>query len=387
MSNVDDLLCACMRSEDPSWPIEADELFASSLVERAKYHGVLALIYDKFQRVPTTSKVWPSPVTQASRDAALGQAMWELRHRDLLNQVLTRLADIGVRPVLFKGTALAYSLYPEGALRSRGDTDLIIPPGTLHQVDKVLKALCFKREIGMSGEFVSYQGSYTRSQTGEDNHTLDVHWRINNSELLSRLFTHAELLEQARLIPRLSTRALATSPVHALLIACMHRATHRVNPYYVDGVVHYSGDRLIWLYDIHLILGALSPAQCDEFIAQANTKGLRAICLDGIEKSRSYFQTLVPENIMVALGQTGSIEAPARYLNANRWHQQWMDFVALGSRKARIRFACETFFPSAHYMRQKYPQFSGGLVWLYALRAFGGITNRLRRVGHSLKKH
>ena len=39
--------------------------------------------------------------------------MWEMRHHDLLKQVLAKLAKMGVRPLLFKGTALAYSLYPE----------------------------------------------------------------------------------------------------------------------------------------------------------------------------------------------------------------------------------------------------------------------------------
>ncbi len=381
MSNVEDFLCAIICNEGPLWPGgDADDQFATRLIQRAEYHGVLALVHDRLQSEPSIAKGWPSFVIQACRDTALGQAMWELRHRDLLNQVLTKLAGIGVIPVLFKGTALAYGLYPEGALRSRGDTDLIIPPGTLHQVDEALKAISFERQIGMSGEFVSYQGSYTRSQTGEGSHTLDIHWRINNSELLSRLFTHAELLEQANPLPQLSIRALAASPVHSLLIACMHRATHKENPYYVDGVAHYSGDRLIWLYDIHLLLGALSPAQYNEFVTQANAKGLRAVCLEGINKTRGCFHTLVPGNVLAALGRRGPIEAPARYLEGNRLRQQWMDFAALGSLKARLRFARETVFPSAQYMRQKYPQASGGLVWLYVLRALGGLTKRLRRV-------
>ena len=37
------------------------------------------------------------------------------------------LAAAGVEPVLIKGTALAYSLYPDAGLRTRADTDLIIP--------------------------------------------------------------------------------------------------------------------------------------------------------------------------------------------------------------------------------------------------------------------
>ena len=32
---------------------------------------------------------------------------------------------------------------------------------------------------------------------GEETHTLDVHWRISNSELLAQLFDYQELLERA----------------------------------------------------------------------------------------------------------------------------------------------------------------------------------------------
>ena len=379
MSKVEDLLCALMRGKGPSWPVDADTQYASNLLERAEYHGVLSLAHDQLQREPEIAKDWPPAIVKACRDTALGQAMWELQHRSLLTQVLEQLALIGVRPVLFKGTALAYGLYPEGAIRSRGDTDLIIPSGSLPQVDTALTALGFERETGMSGEFVSYQGSYTHVQPGVGGHTLDVHWRINNSELLSRLFTHAELLERASPLPQLSPLALAAGLADALLIACMHRATHKENPYYVDGVAHYSGDRLIWLYDIHLLLNALSPAQCDEFIAQADAKGLRAVCLEGIEKARASFHTPVSDNILTALGRKGMIESPARYLNGSRWRQQWMDFVALGSPPARLRFVRETVFPPAHYMRQKYPNANNGVAWLYLQRAVGGLTKRLRR--------
>lgn len=383
MSNVETFLCALIRGESPLWPDDADDRFATSLIERAQYHGVLPLIHSHIQRSDALANRCPAAVVQACREAALGQAMWELRHRDLLNQVLTNLAGLGLRPVLFKGTALAYGLYPEGELRSRGDTDLIIPPGTLPQVDKALKALGFKRQMGISGEFVSYQGSYTRTQQGGESHTLDVHWRINNSELLSRLFTHQELLERASPLPQLSPYALAASPVHALLIACMHRATHKENPYYVDGAAYYSGDRQIWLYDIHLLLIALTPAQFDEFLTMVEAKGLRAVCQEGIERAQGCFHTRVPEAVAEALNRPNSAGAPDRYLASSHLRQQWMDFVALGNMRHRAAFVREVLFPSAEYMRSKYPKAHPNfLVPLYLKRAWGGLFKHLLRNEH-----
>lgn len=59
------------------------------------------------------------------------------------------------------------------------------------------------------------------------------------------------------------------------------RAGHTQSPCIGDGVAHYSGDLLIWLYDIHLLAQAMSPAQWDEF--------LRLGFLDGWQGFASHF--------------------------------------------------------------------------------------------------
>ena len=383
VENADAFVCAILRAEDPPWPAEFDaDEFAAAFVARASYQGVLPLLHDGLQRRAGSAMDWPDAVRQACRTAAMGQAMWEMQHVDLLMRMLSSLAQAGVRPVVFKGTALAYSLYPAGALRPRGDTDFIIPPGSLVRTDVALQLSGFRSEMAVSGDFISYQGSYVWSKLGGDQHALDVHWRINNSELLSRLFTHEELLAQAQPLSVLGPLALATSPVHALLLACMHRATHKQNPYYVDGVAYYSGDRLIWLYDIHLLLGVLMPAEVDDFVRLARAKGLRAVCLEGIERTQACFHTLVPPGLLTELAAPGLVEPPARYLSGGPWLQKWMDFQALGSARNRIRYARELLFPPADYMRQRYPNAgSGGLGWLYLRRAAGGVFKMLR--GHA----
>jgi hypothetical protein len=384
MPDIEGLLCALLREEQPAWPSGQNESFVSFLLERADYHGVLALLLGRLPRDPKDRNGWPNDVLQASHQRALEQAMWELRHQAILQEVFSKLAAAGVRPVVFKGTALAYALYPEGALRSRGDTDLIIPPQTQALVSDILTQLGFKRETGMSGESVSYQASFTRTELAGDSHTLDVHWRINNSELLSRMFSHEELLRHAQPLPELGPEALAAGPVHALLLACMHRATHKHNPYYVDGVAYYSGDRLIWLYDIHLLAKSFTSAQWDEFLHLADQKGLRSVCREGLELARISFHTVIPEHVLAALENTGQTEVVARYFASGVLHQQWMDFCAIPGITHKLEFLAETVIPPASYMRQKYPQAKpGSLPWLYLRRATGGILKRLQRKGPS----
>jgi hypothetical protein len=370
---ADDLICATLRGERPAWPWADDSAAIAELDSRVAFHGVPALLHSCL-----ASSDWPSTVVQGLRARAVQQAMWELRHQQVLAQTLAALDAIGVQPVLIKGTALAYSLYADPTLRTRADTDLIIPIDARDRVHGLLTSLGFEHSLAVSGEFVSYQASYTRDAAHGASHTLDLHWKINNSELLSRLFTYDELWHDAESLPQLCPHALGASQVHALLLACMHRSTHKQNPYYVNGDAHHDADRLIWLYDIHLLAGRFNIREWDEFVRLAGEKGLRAVCLEGMHHARACFHTPYPDAVLAALTQPGAAEPAARYLDGGKVRQQWMDFRALGSLSRQLRFARELLVPSADYMRSKYPDMPPGwLPWLYLRRAAGGLMKRL----------
>jgi hypothetical protein len=370
-------MCAALRGERPAWPDADDPARVDAFLERSEYHGVQALLHE---RMHADAADWPPALRNALHRQAVTTTMWELRHQQVVAEMLAALAQIGIEPVLFKGTALAYSLYPSPALRTRGDTDLIVSPHERARVMDALAGLGFARVLEL-GELMSYQACLTREVAGGGEHTLDLHWKINNSELLSRLFSYDELREAALPLPGLSPHAFGAGLVHALLIACMHRARHKQAPYYVDGVAHYSGDRLIWLYDLHLLAQALTPPQWDAFLALARQKGLRAVCLEGIDQARSHFATTVPPGVLDELARPGPVEPAAEYLNAGHLRRRWLDLCAHEGVAGKLRFVRELGFPPAAYMRERFPHARPNwLPWLYVLRALGGL--RRRREGH-----
>jgi len=372
MQSVDALICAALRGENPPWPWDAAPSVVREFCDRATFHGVDALLHSRAK-----ADAWPGVVIQHLRERALRLAMWELAHQQVLAETLAALAAQGLRPVIVKGTALAYGLYPDPALRTRGDTDLIVAPESKRRTEEVLLSLGYERSLAVSGEFVSYQASYTRRSPRPDTHTLDLHWKFNNSEVLSRLFTCEELHRRAQPLPALCAHALGTSPVDAMLIACTHRCTHRDNPYHVDGVAHYECDRLIWLADIDLLARSFGEAEWEDFKALAHEKGLRFVCLEGMRAAAHVFKTLFPAHVMAALARPGAPEPAAAYLGASRLRRQWMDFRALGSLSRRLRFLRETVFPPPDYMRSKYAQPAGSLLWLYLRRATGGLLRHM----------
>jgi hypothetical protein len=368
---IDDLIAGLLRGEAHEWPWPGNVTQVQDFCARADYHGMHAILCGKL-----SAPSWPPQLLALIRNRALTRAMWELSHQHLLRRTLESLQLEGVEPVLIKGTALAYSTYSNPALRPRGDTDFVIPEDAEAQVHRVLTKLGFAKAIGVSGEFASYQATYSLISSDGFTHDLDVHWRITNSEVLSRFLTYLELRGKARHLQRLGGEALHPSRVHALVVACVHRCTHNQNPYYVDGNAHLGGNRLIWIYDIHLLAGEMGAQDWDEFADLVVRKQLRAVCLEGLEVATGRLGTMVPDRVLRLLHAHGGNELAARYVASSKMQQQWLDFRALPGSRARLKFLAETCFPSRAYMMAKYPAAKAGLPWLYGRRVLEGVLKR-----------
>lgn len=371
-------LLAILRGE----PVATDAFSTPAQIARfqraARFHGLMRLL-DARMRL-SAQPGWPDEIAGAYRTEALQQAAYELAHRAELAKVLAALHDAGVRALLLKGTALAYGLYANPTLRPRGDTDLLIPFDSRTVVDATLSRLGYARYEGVQGAFVSYQSTWERTDQSGATHSLDVHWRINNSQMLARLLGYEELAARAVAIPRLGPHAYGLAAVHALLFACIHRAGHAHAPYFVDGVAHPAADRIIWLYDVHLLVDAMSAGELEEFATIASSKRIKAICRDTLELCRERFSTEVPAGVFATLAAEGPPEPSSRYFNGGPLLQLIGDFLALENWRDRTRWVGEMAFPGESYTRRKYPK--AEKTWLpilYARRAFSGVWKRLVR--------
>jgi hypothetical protein len=382
MQDTEALLCMALRGENPTWPVAADADFTAEFLERSAFHGVQALLHHLLNSEQAIAQGWPQEVLGECHRQAIAWTMWELRHQALLKEVLERLARLDVEPVIFKGTALAYGLYPSPVLRSRGDTDLLVSFLDRGRVAEALVSLGFLRDAGVRGDFMSYQACFTYTESSGSSHSLDLHWHINNSQLLVRLFTYEELRARAQNLPELSPQAFVASTVDALLLACMHRSGHKQAPYYVDGVAHYSGNRLIWLYDIHLLARKLTQDEWHEFMDLATRKGLRAVCLEGLGLAQTCFNTPVASEVTEALARPGHPEPIAQYMESSAARRLWLDFCAIDGWRGKLGFLTEKFFPPAGYMLQQYRDVgSAWLPWLYLRRATCWVLDHLKDRG------
>ena len=97
-------------------------------------------------------------LTVVARDAAVIEA---LREREL-RRVLETLEGAGVRPLIAKGTALAYALYDTPEQRPRVDTDVLVAEPEVEAAVRALEAFGYSKTAQNVGRLVSHQMALAR---------------------------------------------------------------------------------------------------------------------------------------------------------------------------------------------------------------------------------
>jgi hypothetical protein len=358
----------------------------SELLELANFSGIEALLYRQLLTLRRTAN-WSKTVVNQLRTSAIHHAGWEITHQIEIARLLESLAEIGVTPLVLKGSALAYTHYPSPSLRTRCDTDLLINPASRETADRVLRELGYTKARGIEGEAVSYEAAYYRRDEMGFTHTFDLHWQVNNAQVFARLFRYDDLMSRARPITELDKRALGLCDIDALLLACLHRAAHLGYTTKIGDQEYREGNRLIWLYDMHLLFTGMPPEEQLAFANRALEIGLAGICLDALDTCREQLETPVPDEIREILLRAGNRESATRYLTAGRLQRGWIDFQSFPGWKMKWRFIRENFFPPAEYMRQRYPGADRRpLPFLYLQRAYAGIRKRISPAPRSLDR-
>lgn len=352
---------------------------ARRLMALAQLHGVTALLANRL--LAGSPGDWPGDLLASLREHLHHEAARELVIESELHRLCEALAAAGVRHLLFKGAPLAYTIYPEPHLRTRCDTDLLVPEEQRDAAEAVLREAGYAADQNAAGgELASSERMYTRMLLRDIPHVVDLHWRLNNLQSFARAFDFASLEADVLPVPPLGPAARMPGLVHALLIACLHRSGHLDPPRIVEGTEFTSGNRLIWLYDLHLLAQRLDDRDWARFAMEAGQRGLRAVCLDGLRTAQAHLGTAVPESVLAALAAPGPREIAAGHLRPGRWRRHWLDLRALTGWRARTRLLREWVFPPPAYMLRKYGSTSRfALPWLYLRRVVSGIWRSIGR--------
>lgn len=272
---------------------------------------------------------------------------------------------IGRKPLVFKGQALAHTLYPQPWFRPRSDTDILLDRDDMPAAIEALTALGYTPDASIPGDLLLTQQSLRKRSTGVE-HAWDLHWRLSNRPAFAQLLDHEELRTEARPVRLDRIVFQAPGPVHSLLIACLHLAGH-----------HLGEVRLIWLQDIHLLASSLTDAEVERFLARASDSPvLRGACHAALALTWTY---LPAERTGAWSRQLDP--GPGARLGTDRRHLTRLvqDVRAVGSRRwpSLLR---QHLFPPAGYMMHRFRiRHRWQLPFWYVVRIGRALPKLLKR--------
>ncbi len=346
------------------------------VLARARYHGVLPLIAARIDQHDLNVPAW---LGEAARSAARAEVALDLVRRPLIAEACAALERIGAEPVVLKGEAVAHTHYDAAWQRPRSDTDLLVAPDAGPAAEAALLAIGYRPLLRLPGRWVSTQSSLVRAMPGGIEHVIDLHWRINNSWVLAGLINHREIADKAFPLQALGASARGPCPLHALLIACLHRVGSQYAPFTVDRMTRLGGDRLIWLADIDRFLRGLGPAGVDALVDFVRARGAGRLVAAGVLAAAARFGTPGAPATVAALLADASRSPVSRYVDAGPFERAWLDFWALPGARSRLAFVRETLWPAPEYMLATAPAASGRSITLLRLRRLAmGILARWR---------
>lgn len=334
-----------------------------------------------FLALTTDSNSLPQDMAQLLQHRLLAREMWEEQHKRVLASALDALTEAGLSPILMKGTALAYSHYPRPSARVRGDSDLLVEEDGRARAFEALEKAGFRRALAVDGTTIRAEALFQKADLTGQLHDIDLHWRLNSSPVLARLFTHAELLARSKPLESLHPVARRLGDVDALLFASVHRRLHIDRPthIYLNGVAHPVIDSLLWLTDIALLFDAMDTDARSDLVERARSKAISDVVSDTLVQISKQLGCPVETDILKRLDFEGPRHV-SRYIAAGPLQSIFMNLSAIRGLRRKKRYLRELLLPDADYMRARFAR--GRFDWLAVLhmrRLIPGMLRNLRK--------
>ena len=369
----DRYLAGCVRcfvrsDSIPEWPADL-HIDADSAQTRITFHGIALLLVEASPDLTG----WPPEVVEAAKEQARLQSFWELSHRQVMAELSEALDRAGIEALFLKGSALAYSVYPNPALRRRGDSDLLIETADRENARAVFGACGFSRWSDVRPLQECWQSAHRQ---GFD-HTIDLHWRLSASPAVSQLLEANLPRRRTIALPGISASARGIGAIDNLLLICINRAAHGRFGYQVGNSMLFENDRLIWALDIHLLTATFAAADWRELTESASASGASDIVLSGLKLAQGTLGTELPDDVLATLERQSEDARLTHYLaNASGRQRFMLDLAASPSLDEKIRLVALKLFPTREQLHERYPNATHWpTLALRVRRLFSGMGN------------
>ena len=179
-------------------------------------------------------------------------------------------------------------------------------------------------------------------------HVIDVHWRSAPSRLCGCADARGRAISR-RVDPGTRPCRLGPSAIDSLLLACIHPVMH-----------HQNTERILWIYDTHILASALTRDDFGEFVHLARRKNIAAVCASQLQRAQSLFGTTLPADVLTGLSEAAH-EPSSGYLESHRtWRHEFASVLrTLPDWRTRASYLRNVLLPAPDYMRDAYGLKSG----------------------------
>ena len=341
----------------------------------AEQHGLANLTYSKLIKHNIALK----GLSKSYEAQSLLARAWEAKHCELLATVLNRFAEHNITPLIFKGTALAYSHYEQPIFRERGDSDLLISRQDYELAHRLLLEIGFSTYLIAAGVHNFTERDFVYVDDFSQKHHIDLHVQINAAPFLNTSFSYDVLMASSDLIQIGGVDAHIFSKPDALAIAAYHYHYSLVGSYKKSTESPASLYNLRWVFDMHLLAESFSSADWDKLLIKSQESGLCGSTYSGLKLTQEFFNTAIPKAVLATLLQAGRSGKVDRFLWSSRNVRLCMMAFNQPSLKRKSSYIRDLFFPDKTYIYHQYKDIRPNwLPYLYLRRIFSGVRKRLR---------
>ncbi|MBU7580949.1 MAG: nucleotidyltransferase family protein [Porphyrobacter sp.] len=374
---IDTYLAGCIRAglagaPSPPWPDAWADEIGGALASRVKFHGIALML----AQPQSAFAGWPAAVVGAIKEEARLQALWEASHRNAVMRLIKAFQAEGIRAAVLKGTALAYSVHHDPAMRRRGDTDLLLPNAPRPAARAIL------RECGFvpAGDRGPTQEPWSIATRDGFAHEVDIHWRINGSLAISRVLEQLKCEDRIAPLPRLAPGAETLGPVDNLILISVNRYSHQCFGYHVEDGRPADGDRLIWAADIKLVTDSFSEADWTLLANLAVTSGTAGLVRSALVFAEQTVGSAAPREVLDRLAEAAAYAPVAAYLGEpSAMKRLKLDLAALTTVGEFLTLVRLRLWPGRRFMEERFDDAQDWPLWALRIRRL--VSGLLKRLG------
>jgi len=358
-------IIALLYDESPTAPEAAPNAW-ENLINQLNMHHLLPLLYWKIKHASKHSRP-PATVFDKLRFAFMFNVHRLIKAESQLEEIANAFNREKVRLLVMKGPAMAWTVYPDPAVRFFSDLDLLVHPERFVQARAILARLGYKCRVN---RFDIFQDSLCNEEFAPplDKRaylSIDLHWIAHVFYGNRRRVETETLFRNARNVQIGNVKTEMMHPVDALIYASHHMIMNHCNEI-----------RLNWIYEIAQLARSLEvPSEWLELQQKSISWGACLAVEKALKMSQVWTGMVLPDQFAdftrwpsSHLAETTAMADTLQRRYENPVVAAKLYFANVTDAESLLKVLIKLIFPTQEYMRHYYPNANGRHFFAYFRR-------------------